>query len=261
MERVIKVRKVDYSFDEFLAAVAGMRADDIGVYWIICSLIYSSGGPIKIDDPRIFAIIKTRNTQILGSIERLVAVSKLSRSGNELDSKRCRSELERVSKRIRSWSENGRVLKKNNALKKQGLPTRARHAELLTTNYQLSDSNESDSLKKNDTFVSQKKGTRLADDFAMPAEWVEDGRTARAKAQLPPADLAVEILKFSNYWQTKSGQQATKRDWRKTWINWCLNAKGTPNGYDPSGAKPVSQPRVPQRPLTPDEERRIFNLD
>jgi uncharacterized protein YdaU (DUF1376 family) len=50
---VSKIRRIDYSPDEFLVGVAGMSAEEIGVYWVIVSLIYSSGGPIPVDDDRL----------------------------------------------------------------------------------------------------------------------------------------------------------------------------------------------------------------
>lgn len=70
------------------------------------------------------------------------------------------------------------------------------------------------------------KGTRLPRDFMMPLDWIEDGAAARVKSNLPPVDLATEAVKFANYWIAKTGREGTKRDWKRTWLNWCLNAKG-----------------------------------
>jgi hypothetical protein len=52
----------------------------------------------------------------------------------------------------------------------------------------------------------------------------------RADSNHPPIDLRAEALKFANYWASKSGGSATKLDWKRTWLNWCLTAKGTENG-------------------------------
>jgi len=64
----------------------------------------------------------------------------------------------------------------------------------------------------------------------MPLDWIEDGQAAREKARLPPVDLATEALKFTNHFLSKGGREGAKLDWHRTWINWCLNTKGTVNG-------------------------------
>jgi uncharacterized protein YdaU (DUF1376 family) len=74
----------------------------------------------------------------------------------------------------------------------------------------------------------RKRATRLADGW-MPSE--EDGRYAIDKG-LTQAEAQHEFEKFRNYWQAKSGQQATKTDWSKTWRNWILTTierKGKPH--------------------------------
>jgi uncharacterized protein YdaU (DUF1376 family) len=47
----MKIRRVNYSPDEFLAGVQSLSVEEIGFYWVACSLIYSKGGPID-NDPR-----------------------------------------------------------------------------------------------------------------------------------------------------------------------------------------------------------------
>ena len=47
----IKVRRIDFSPDEWLAATVRLTAIEKGCYWTVCALIYSKGGPID-DDPR-----------------------------------------------------------------------------------------------------------------------------------------------------------------------------------------------------------------
>jgi len=100
-----KVRKIDFSPDEFLIGVAGMKAIDIAVYWVACSLMYSSGDVIQVDDERLFSVIRARRTDVMEALARLVARGKLQRNGSELASKRCRTELERAAERIQNASE------------------------------------------------------------------------------------------------------------------------------------------------------------
>jgi uncharacterized protein YdaU (DUF1376 family) len=46
----IKVRRIDFSPDEWLAATVRLTVVEKGCYWTVCALIYSKGGPID-DDP------------------------------------------------------------------------------------------------------------------------------------------------------------------------------------------------------------------
>lgn len=65
------------------------------------------------------------------------------------------------------------------------------------------------------------RGTRL------PDGWFPD-RTEVAKKLEAAHDsdwLQRELERFSDYWQAKTGQQATKLDWTKTWCNWLRNAE------------------------------------
>jgi hypothetical protein len=65
-----------------------------------------------------------------------------------------------------------------------------------------------------------KRGTRIPDDFAVTAEMV-----AWARQRCPNVNGKHETEKFTNYWQAKAGQAATKLDWPATWRNWMLSAE------------------------------------
>lgn len=77
---------------------------------------------------------------------------------------------------------------------------------------------------------ARKRATRLPSDFVVPHEWRGDARKSRERNHLPPVDLNLEAEKFTNFWLSKPGQQGAKLDWRKTWINWALNATGASDG-------------------------------
>lgn len=102
-----KVRKVDFSPDEFLVGIAGMKPIDIAVYWVVCSLQMSSGKAVNINDSRLFSIIDIRSTAIQAAISRLVAASKLHRNGDELANNRVRKEIKSAVKRIQTARKNG----------------------------------------------------------------------------------------------------------------------------------------------------------
>lgn len=66
-----------------------------------------------------------------------------------------------------------------------------------------------------------RKGTRLSDD------WQPDpatGPTAEMLDRWPPGAVERELEKFRNYWISKSGKDAVKANWQRTWINWLLSA-------------------------------------
>jgi hypothetical protein len=85
------------------------------------------------------------------------------------------------------------------------------------------------------------RGTRWPADAVVPDDWLEDGENARIEGQLPAIDLRAEATKFANYWAAKSGGGATKIDWKRTWINWALNAHGARNGQRNSGKSQLEQ--------------------
>lgn len=80
--------------------------------------------------------------------------------------------------------------------------------------------------ESDDSLIGKKNGKRLPDDWSLPDEW----RQLAIKEGLPTDMVETEATKFANYWQAKSGNGATKRDWKKTWHNWILNAGKHGNG-------------------------------
>ena len=66
------------------------------------------------------------------------------------------------------------------------------------------------------------RGTRLADDFEMPEDWIA---WAVSKRGWTRAEAVEEGECFTRYWQAKSGRDACKRDWPKTWQNWVVNSR------------------------------------
>lgn len=59
-------------------------------------------------------------------------------------------------------------------------------------------------------------GTRLPDDWPLTPERAD-------RAVVEGLDPQRTFTKFKNYWLSKSGEGATKKNWDKVWHNWCLN--------------------------------------
>lgn len=104
-----KPRRIDFSADNLIAGVSGqLDLEEFAVYWMVCTLIYSRGGPIPNDPSWIAGIFRATNPRtIRAALERLEARSKIERTESELMVNRCRTELEAASKRIRTYTENG----------------------------------------------------------------------------------------------------------------------------------------------------------
>lgn len=118
-----KVRHVDFSPDEFLVGTAGMTAEQKGVYWTICALIYSSGGAIAEDDERLLRLSGVSLRRLPGVLREICAMpNKLVLNGGRISNERAEKELARASKRMTSAQDNGalggRPVSENNDLEK-----------------------------------------------------------------------------------------------------------------------------------------------
>jgi uncharacterized protein YdaU (DUF1376 family) len=77
--------------------------------------------------------------------------------------------------------------------------------------------------KNQEPITRERRATRL------PADWEpSDELIAFARKERPDLNLRTTVMSFMNYWQAKSGKDATKLDWDKTFKNWVLNEKQGP---------------------------------
>jgi hypothetical protein len=92
-------------------------------------------------------------------------------------------------------------------LQRQGFGTEAASAPLLGR----------DSEAEIDEAAPRKRGTRISDPFV-----VTSSMRAWAAEQTPLVNVDRCTMRFVNYWRAKSGKDATKLDWERTWQNWLL---------------------------------------
>lgn len=104
-----KVRHIDYSPDEYISGVGGkLRADEQGVYWMICTLIMSEGEAIDRDDRRLSGLCRIRPTDAARITDKLISMGKIRVGENgRMYQNRALSEVERSANRIQTASENG----------------------------------------------------------------------------------------------------------------------------------------------------------
>jgi hypothetical protein len=104
---------------------------------------------------------------------------------------------------------------------------RKRHETVSETPPETEADTETESKKKEAVAdATRPKATRLPDDWTP----TPDERRFAWGRGLSAAEIDTEAIKFRNYWTAKSGKDATKLDWSRTWQNWILNRRGTPNG-------------------------------
>lgn len=90
------------------------------------------------------------------------------------------------------------------------------------------------------TRAPAKTGTRWGDDDRVQDGWLGDAQRACADAGLTTPDLRKEAGKFERFWSSKAGKDATKLDWRKTWINWIVRAAEDGTKHSGTGGRKPS---------------------
>jgi hypothetical protein len=78
-------------------------------------------------------------------------------------------------------------------------------------------SNSRDNNNPSTKKTTGERGTRLSEDWFLPKAW---GEWAVQNYEVTPFKVRAEAERFKNYWVAKTAQ-ATKRDWFRTWQNWC----------------------------------------
>lgn len=116
----MKIRRVDFSPDEWLAGTYELSEFDRGVYITICALIYSRGE--RIGEELLRRHCQAHGNALNFSLLRLENAGKIARNGSEISQKRCENELETAQKRLRNASENGTL---GNEIKKVRAATRS----------------------------------------------------------------------------------------------------------------------------------------
>lgn len=99
-----------------------------------------------------------------------------------------------------------------------------------------------------------KRGTRVPDGD-LPEEWAAAANHTREKHQLPLLTkrvLGLRWANFANYWGGLSGSKALKADWRKTWLNDCIDPR-TEKRFPP---EPAANANAPPQPA----KRQAFSL-
>lgn len=260
-----KIRRVDFSPDEWLAGTRNLEPDERGLYWDCCALIYSRGGPIADDErwlAKALAVDVRTWRRVRAALLKAEKLTELEIDGRpHLMNGRAAREIVAAGGRIEVASRGGKA----KAAKAAETQDRANFGAtsagssgdpppksgpisneingLTSTiiNHQPSTTKEVieipsvTSASRADGAASPKrepKGTRLPDGWRPEGElrqWTLD-TIRKAESQVSAGH---ELERFVDYWRAQPGAKGRKADWPATWRNWIRKAiemEGKPNG-------------------------------
>lgn len=217
-----KARRVDFFPDEYIAGVGGvLRADEQGIYWMICTLIMSEGGAIEQNDRRFAALCQIRPVDVRKLVDGLVEKGKIVRqSDGKLSQKRAQSEVEKSLNRIQTASENG-----SNGGRPRGKIEQNQHSdeaggfftEKLTTNHQPATTNHQP--------IEEDKSSSIDQEFEEHFWPVYPKRTARGAAEKAwraarkKTPLDIIMLGARRYAAAREGRDKQYTKAPATWLN------------------------------------------
>lgn len=243
-----KIRRVDFSPDEWLGGTVPLSLAERGLYITACALMYSAGGPIPVDHLK--AACRDHGHTFNAALKRLIDLGKLIEHGSQLINKRVSNELQNALKRSANARQN--VLKRHaKDRQKEGVSA---DTNGLDNDPVLQDSNTRAPNHQPSTISKKEPSPSLRSDgsheiVALPAAPGEPGRLngegglkegAAAKGtRLPPnwqpdqrdceyahfrgLDPDTVAESFCDYWHAKPGIAGRKTDWHATWRTWCRN--------------------------------------
>ncbi|SFI69985.1 Helix-turn-helix domain-containing protein [Pseudomonas guineae] len=98
--------------------------------------------------------------------------------------------------------------------------------------------------------ISSAKGSRLAADWTIPADWLE--QSAANHPEFDQQALLAIAEDFRDYWTAKTGSQATKLDWHATWRRWMRSQR--PHRQQPTRRLVTHGPSAAPEGLVPRED-------
>lgn len=111
----MKVRRVDFSPDEWLAGTVGLDNATRGLYITACALIYSHGGPIPEGELR--RACCDHGLAYKRQLACLISAGKLTENDGRIAQERCENELRKARERSENGRKNVAERWKNNTVK------------------------------------------------------------------------------------------------------------------------------------------------
>ena len=214
----MKPRRFDFDPDRFIAGVsAQLTPVEMGVYWIVCSLMYSKRGPID-DDPHWLAGIFKKGTDprtVKAALDSLEMREKLQRVGSKLVVKSCQDEIEAAANRMRTSHENGsKGGRVSNKIKGEDADMGSDKKNPPALPLPIPPSIPEKDTAPQGGARPAKKGSRLSED------WKPSGADI-AYADNLGLDASLVAPRFRDWWLAAAGAKGVKLDWSATWRTWC----------------------------------------
>jgi uncharacterized protein YdaU (DUF1376 family) len=129
----VKIRRIDFSPDEWLAGTIGLSNAERGLYITACALIYSHGGPIP--EVELRRSCRDHGHSYKCQLSRLISLGKLISNDGQIDNKRCSNELQKAFKRFSKPAQNEPTSNETNELQEPRVRARGRHHQPSTINH------------------------------------------------------------------------------------------------------------------------------
>jgi len=220
--------KMPIHIGDFLRDTGHLRAAGIGAYALLMFHHWSTGS-LPDDDEQLMAI--SRLTKAEWSKLRPI-LSKFFDDGwhHGRIAKDLATAHANYEKRAKAGSEGGKA----KAAAKQSSSKTVAMLETESSNALATDNRLPDTKEERSSLRSEARAARAT---RLPDDWIpsEIDLAFAVERGLSIAQIETEALKFRNHWTSKSGKDATKTNWLRTWENWILNVRGAPNHGNRTG--------------------------
>ena len=248
-----KPRRFDLAPDNFIAGIAGqLTAPELGLYWLICLLIYSHGGPVDYDEKRFGKLLSGTHWRVIqNASKRLQELGKIVVNDGQVMAKGCARPLQeasmRVARALENGSKGGRPPNQNNNISEPDGLQDEKLARVAPSPSPPPSSPEDTSSLRSDNSANAvpaskpAKKTTAQEPWPDVPDWVPseawDGFVQNRKAikhALPPR-AAKLILKELDKLRGQGAdpaavlEQSTRNGWRDVFPVRESNARGSPN--------------------------------
>jgi uncharacterized protein YdaU (DUF1376 family) len=208
---------------DFIKDTNFLTNEEVGIYLKMLWLYYDTEKPLPNSLFQISMKVNGRDKEEI--IEGLLDMFFTLQDG-AWHHKRCDKEIEQYHKQVQTASKAG----------KASAAKRAQNREASEVQRPFNDRSTSEQPTSN-----QEPRTRESRATRLPPDWEpSDELIAFMRKERPDLNPSHTIMKFCNYWQAKSGKDATKLDWDKTFQNWVLaekEGKAKPASQDPFASR------------------------
>lgn len=227
--------------DAYLADTGHLTTLEHGAYFLLLMAMWRAGGYLPNDDVKLARFCRLAPKDWAKIRDHLLEF--FTEDGGKITQGRLLDELEKARDRSRKAADSARAKYRKT---KKVAPANAKPEHSSEPAQALLDGcSEPASISISISTVKKdppsgdpkKKGTRIPADF-------EPDLDAAVSAGLRPERALSEVGKFKAYWEAKSGANATKLSWPKTWEVWYRTAverQGGPRGSPSQGKSAFRQ--------------------